>query len=221
MEDYRIMSTISNIGKIAYIYDEALDTWHPVAGMTDTSADFSWTGEHSFSEEVVINNSLDVNGNILVKGSLNYFGSAALRDSAIPSPSDGAFALVSVSGSIQLQTYSNGSWRIVGSNAFLLNRAASYTLAMSDGGRTLDFASSSPMTVTIPVNSVVAFPIGTQIAFIQSGTGQISFVGATVGLETATILSKNNNKRTATQYTQSILVKRDTNSWYLFGDLTA
>ncbi len=221
MEGDRIMSTISNVGKIAYIYDQASDTWHPVAGMTDTSANFSWTGEHSFSQEAVFSSSVDIIGNLFLKGSLNYFSSEAARDVAIPSPVDGDFALVSVSGSIQQQHYSNGAWRVSGSNAFLVPKTASYTLTTADAGKTLDFGSTSAMVLTIPTNSNVAFPIGTQIAFIQSGTGQITFSGQSSGGETVTILSKNNNKKTATQYTQSILVKKDTNSWYLFGDLTA
>lgn len=215
------MSTISSVGKVTYVYDEASDTWYPVAGMTDPSADFNWTGVHTFSQELTINSSAEINGDLVIKGSLNHFNSEAERDLAITNPVDGEFALVAVSGVLQPQHYYNGAWRVFGSNAFLNNKSASYTLGMSDSGKTFDFASSSAMTVTVPTNSTVAFPIGSQIAFIQSGTGQITFAGATVGLETVTILSKNNNKKTATQYTQSILVKKDTNTWYLFGDLTA
>lgn len=215
------MSTISNVGKIAYVYNQATDTWHPVAGMTDASANFNWTGEHTFSQEVVINNSVDINGNLVLKGSFNYFGSEAQRDATITSPVDGDFALVFISGSLQPQYYVNGAWRVVGSNAFLNNKTSSHTLVMSDAGKTLDFNSSSTAVVTIPTNSNIAFPIGSQIAFIQSGTGQISFVGQTSGSETVVINSKNGNKKTSTQYTQSILVKKDINTWYLFGDLTA
>lgn len=215
------MSTISSVGKVTYVYDEASDTWYPVAGMTDPSADFNWTGNHTFSQEITANSSVEINGDLVLKGSLNHFNSEVERDSVITSPVDGEFALVAVSGVLQPQHYYNGAWRVFGSNAFLNNKSASYTLAMADAGKTFDFASSSAMTVTVPTNSTVAFPIGTQIAFIQSGTGQITFAGATSGQQTATILSKNNNKKTATQYTQSILVKKDTNTWYLFGDLTA
>jgi hypothetical protein len=92
---------------------------------------------------------------------------------------------------------------------------------MSDAGKTIDVESSSDVVITIPVDANVAFPIGTQIAFVQSGAGKIIFAGETVGLDTITILSKNSNKRTASQYTQAILVKKSTNTWYLFGDLTA
>lgn len=215
------MSTISNIGKIAYIYDAASDTWHPVAGMTDTSATFSWTGEHVFNQEVAINNSTEITGSLLVKGALNYFGSEAQRDAAIAAPVDGNFALVFSNGAVQPQYYVNGAWRVFGSNAFIVNKTASHTLEVLDAGKTLDFNSSSTVNVTIPTNANLAFPVGTQIAFIQSGAGQISFVGQAAGSETVTINSKNNNKKTSTRYTQAILVKKDLNVWYLFGDLTA
>jgi len=38
--------------------------------------------------------------------------------------------------------------------------------------------SSSPNTVTIPLNSAVSYPIGTQITVTQAGTGITSIVGA-------------------------------------------
>jgi hypothetical protein len=215
------MSTISNVGKIAYIYDAASDTWHPVAGMTDTSANFSWTGQHVFDQEVVINSSTEIIGSLLVKGANNYFGSEAQRDAAIASPVDGNFALVFSNGSVQPQYYINGEWRVVGSNAFMANKTGSHTLEVLDAGKTLDFNVSSTATVTIPTNTNFPVPLGTQIAFIQSGTGQISFAGQAAGSETVTINSKNGNKKTATRYTQAILVKKDLNVWYLFGDLTA
>lgn len=215
------MSTISNVGKIAYVYNQATDTWHPVAGMTDASADFSWTGDHTFSQGAVFGSSVEVVGDLTLKGSLNYFNSEASRDATLTSPGDGDLALVAVSGVVQLQYYSNNAWRLAGSNAFINTKTASYTLTVPDAGKTLDFNSSSTVVVTIPVNSNAAFPVGSQIAFIQSGTGQISFVGQTAGSETVVINSKNGNKKTSTQYTQSILVKKDTNTWYLFGDLTA
>lgn len=215
------MTTISNVGKVTYLYDEGTDTWYPVAGMTDASADFSWTGEHSFSQDTSINSNLTVTGATVLKGSINHFDSEEERDATIPNPAEGSFASVVVSGSLQSQYYSSGSWRVVGNNAFLNNKTSSYTIAMSDAGKTLDFTSSTSVTVTIPLNANVAFPIGSQVAFIQSGTGQISFVGQTAGLDTVTINSKNGNKKTSSQYTQSILVKKGTDTWYLFGDLTA
>jgi hypothetical protein len=76
---------------------------------------------------------------------------------------------------------------------------------------------SSGHTVTIPTNAQVPFQIGTQIAFVQIGLGQTSFTSV-LGVE---ILSKNSNKKISARYSPATLIKRDTNTWILIGDLTA
>jgi hypothetical protein len=215
------MSTISNIGKIAYIYNQQTDTWHPIAGMTDTSSDFSWTGDHEFSEEVEFDGGIVSNSAVLVKNAFNYFESTAARNSAISSPVNGSIAFVVNEGTLQPQVYYEGRWNLYSSNANLLSKTGNHTIELSDAGKTLDFTSASALTVTVPLDSVVNFPLGSQIAFIQSGAGQILFSGQTSEGASVTIDSKNNNKRTATRYTHSIIVKKAANRWYLFGDLTA
>jgi hypothetical protein len=215
------MSTISNIGKIAYVYDAVSDTWHPVAGMTDSSSDFSWTGDHSFSGSVSINNSFDVTGNSLLNGSLNFFASEVERDAALTNTTNGKFAMVVGVNAVQPQYYYNGQWRLLGSNAFLLGRSSSHTLQISDAGKTIEVNSPNSVVITIPLESNVGFPIGSQIAFIQAGTGQISFVGQAGVPSSVAINSKNNNRKTSAINTQSLLVKKAENTWYLFGDLTA
>lgn len=213
------MATFSNIGKTAYIFNNGV--WYPLAGITDASANYSWTGTHSFSDDVTVNAEALFTGHVTVDAPFNFFTSAANRDSTLPSPDNGTIALVVVGSTVQLQHYHNGAWRIFGSNAFLTQKTASYTVALVDAGTTIEMNASTNTTVTIPVDSNVNFPIGTQIAFIRTGTGGVTFAGQTVGAETVNILSKNSNKRIAAQYTQAIIVKRAANTWYLFGDLTA
>lgn len=211
------MSTISNVGKIAYVYDEASDTWYPVAGMTDASADFSWSGDHTFSAAGSITSAAP----IVASNGLNAFTNTTDRATKVPSPVNGAFAFVPVNNVMEIQYYYAGSWRVFTDNAYLSEKLASFTLTTTDVGRTIEANSSSTVTVTIPLDSVTNFTIGTQIAFIQSGTGQINFVGATDGTNTVSLLSKNSNKKTAARYSQAILVKKAANTWYLMGDLTA
>jgi hypothetical protein len=219
MEDYRIMATISNIGKIAYVYNDGV--WHPLAGFTDASADFEWTGNHDFESSVDLNGAVTINAAVTAKNAINHFTSAANRNSAIPSPVNGTMALVVDSNVIQPQIFFNGNWNIIGSNAYLNEKTAAHTLELADAGETLDLNFSAAGNVTIPLNSNVAFPLGTQIAFIRSGTGTVSFVGQTSGQNTVTILSKNSNRSIAARYTQAVIVKKAENTWYLFGDLTA
>jgi hypothetical protein len=217
--DWGIMATISNIGKIAYIFNDGV--WYPVAGMTDTTANFNWTGDHDFNGAVILDGATTVNGSVVAKNSINFFTSAANRDAAIPTPPNGTVAYVVVNSVAQPQIYFGGQWNIFGNNAYLDEKTSSYTLAMADAGRTIDLNFSTSGTVTVPLNSNVAFPVGTQIAFVRSGAGGVAFAGQVSGLNSVTILSKNNNKSIAARYTQAILVKKAENTWYLFGDLTA
>lgn len=213
------MATISNIGKIAYIFNNGV--WHPLAGMTDASADFEWTGNHDFESSVDLNGAVTINAGVVAKNSINYFTSATNRNSTIPSPVNGTVAYVVDNNTVQPQIFYNGNWMVFGNNAYLNEKTTSHTLELADAGKTLDLNFSASGTVTVPLNSAVAFPLGTQIAFIRSGTGSVNFAGQVSGLNSVTILSKNSNKTIAARYTQAILVKKAENTWYLFGDLTA
>ena len=96
-------------------------------------------------------------------------------------------------------------------------QTASYTLVLSDAGKLIEVFNASANTVTIPLNSSVAFPTGTQILVTQVGSGQTSIAGD-VGV---TLNSKDGNVKLSAQYSAVTLIKRDTDSWFLFGDLSA
>jgi hypothetical protein len=93
-------------------------------------------------------------------------------------------------------------------------QTASYTLVLTDAGKLIDMNVASANNLTIPLNSSVAFPIGTIILVIQSGAGQTSFVatsGVTLRAESSKIKSKG-------QYAGMTLLKEGTDLWYLFGN---
>lgn len=97
-----------------------------------------------------------------------------------------------------------------------------YTFALADGsGPGLSplntFSNASPITVTVPPNSSVAFPIGTQIDCVQEGAGTVTFAeGSGV-----TIHSDSGNKSIGNRYVGVTLIKTATDTWYLLGNLTA
>lgn len=209
------MSTISGVGKVAYLYDQPTDTWYPMAGYTNTTENFTWSGTHQFSNTVNFTSVLNA------RAGINNFQDLAARDTAIPSPTNGIVAFVrqTNAGAVlnQIQYYFNGAWRIYGENANLLSKTTSFVLSLADAGRTIDSEASTSLTVTIPTNATVAFPIGTQISFIQTGAGQVVFLpGSGV-----TLFSKNNNKRIAARYSSATLIYKALNTWVLIGDLTA
>lgn len=90
-----------------------------------------------------------------------------------------------------------------------------YTLVLSDTSKLIEMDISIANTVTVPTNGSVGFATGTQIMVVQQGTGQTTLAGA-VGV---TIRSAGNFLNLASQYSAATLVKRDTNEWYVFGDL--
>jgi hypothetical protein len=98
---------------------------------------------------------------------------------------------------------------------FNTSTGASYTLALSDAGKVLPISNASANTVTVPLNSSVAFPAGSVVTLIQTGAGQTSITGS-VGV---TIQSENSKLKLAAQYATAGLLKTDTDTWVAFGNL--
>lgn len=90
-----------------------------------------------------------------------------------------------------------------------------YTFVAGDAGKLVTFGSSSATTVTVPQNSSVAFAVGTKIDCVQVGAGKVTFSSS------ATINSKSGNKSINGQYVAVTLLKTDTDTWLLIGDLQA
>ena len=91
-----------------------------------------------------------------------------------------------------------------------------YTFVLTDANKLVELDNAATKTFTIPTNSGVAFPIGTQITLAQIGAGQLR-VAAAVG---ATLRSSGGKTKIAAQYGVATLIKRATDEWYLHGDIT-
>lgn len=92
-----------------------------------------------------------------------------------------------------------------------------YTLVLADNGKYLTFTNSSAITATVPPNSSVALPVGTQIDWKQGGAGKLTWAqGSGV-----TINSYLGNKSAAGQHAGGTLLKVATDTWDLVGNLTA
>jgi hypothetical protein len=94
---------------------------------------------------------------------------------------------------------------------------ASYTLIDADRSKMIEMNVATANNLTIPLDSAVAFPIGTEIEIAQYGAGQTTIV-ATSGV---TIRSASGNLKIAAQYVAVSLIKIGTNEWYCFGNLSA
>ena len=96
------------------------------------------------------------------------------------------------------------------------SRVANYTLVLADDGIIIETNSTSAIIISVPLESSVAFPIGTKITIIRANTGAASVAGvagvtvnATPGL----------NLRA--QWSAATLLKRAANTWILMGDLSS
>lgn len=91
-----------------------------------------------------------------------------------------------------------------------------YTLELGDAEKALAMNSGSANSVTVPDSATVDFPVGTRIAIYQQGSGATSvFPGSGV-------LVRRRSSRSASlegRYARAELVKRDTDEWYLSGEL--
>ena len=78
---------------------------------------------------------------------------------------------------------------------------------------------ASANTLTVPLNASVAFPIGTEITVIQTGAGATTISpagGVTVNYYS---LSGAATRIIKAQWSAATLIKRDTNTWVLIGNL--
>jgi hypothetical protein len=95
-------------------------------------------------------------------------------------------------------------------------QTASYTLVLADKAKIVEMSVGSANNLTVPPNSSVAFPVGSQINILQTGTGQTTVVaGAGVTVNATPGL------KLRAQWSYATLIKRATDTWVLVGDISA
>lgn len=95
-------------------------------------------------------------------------------------------------------------------------QAASYTLVLADKNKIVEMSVASANDLTIPPNSSVAFPIGSQIQVLQTGAGKtriLAGAGVTVNSTPGIYMRA--------QWSGVTLLKRATDTWVATGDLSA
>jgi nitrogen fixation protein len=123
-------------------------------------------------------------------------------------------------------TGTSGAATLVGStlnipsytDTIVTNRqTSSYTLVLADRSKLVEMNVASANTLTVPLNSSVAFPTGTKIDVTQYGAGATT-ITATSGV---TIRSYSGYLKLGSQYAACTLVKIATDEWYCYGNLIA
>jgi DNA-binding IclR family transcriptional regulator len=90
-----------------------------------------------------------------------------------------------------------------------------YTLVLGDAGNIVTMSNAAANTLTIPPNSSVAFPVGTQIDIAQKGAGKTTLAAG------AGVTINNTNKSLAAQYAGVTAVEEATDTWTLYGSTIA
>jgi hypothetical protein len=92
-----------------------------------------------------------------------------------------------------------------------------YTFVLADSYNTLVTASNaSAITVTVPPNSSVAYPVGAILQLAQSGAGQVTFAAGS-----GVTINYTPGLKLRAQYSVASLVQTAANTWLLSGDVTA
>jgi len=130
----------------------------------------------------------------------------------------GAFEATTVTPSSGV-VFSDGTQTLEGvpSRTPIVQKTASYTLSsLTERDDLIEmYSASAGITLTIPADSTLNFPIGTSIDILQTGAGQVTIAGtgftpnATPGL------------KLRTQWSSCTLFKRAADTWVVYGDLTA
>lgn len=187
-----------------------------------------WGGAHG-SVSYVAGNGVVYDGSIWQKvGSIVSGGvvSVSSANTGRLSVADGTGnAVLDVVSSPKLQTARNinniafdGTANILLNSTYNNQTGTTYTFALADNQKVVTATSASAQTYTVPTNASVAFPIGTRIDVIQLGAGKVTIAPVS---GTVTINSYNGNKSIAGQYVGVTLLKTDTNTWLLIGNLIA
>jgi hypothetical protein len=99
----------------------------------------------------------------------------------------------------------------------IIQKTDSYTLsALTERDNLIEMGKATAQTLTIPTNATVAYPVGTSIDILQTGSGQVTIAGA-VGVT----VNATPGLKLRAQWSSATLFKRATDTWVVMGDLSA
>ena len=105
----------------------------------------------------------------------------------------------------------------IASRTPIIQKTASYTLsALTERDSLIEMSSSSAMTLTIPTDATLNFPIGTSLDILQTSTGQVTIAGAG-----GVTVNSTPGLKLRTTWSSATLFKRAADTWVVYGDLMA
>jgi hypothetical protein len=203
---------INNIGKTAYIYQNG--TWYAISGAANTALNYTWSGTHTYGAPVTTNDVINA------KAGVNNFNNPSHRDQVLTQPVRGLVCFIAENENSvrvdQLQYFDGSIWKNISGYKTITSKLSSYTLAAADNSRVITVDSSSATTITVPANLTTAIPVGYSVDIIQLGTGSTTISPESISVS---VKSKNNTMSLDGQFSKATLIKLDTNTWSLSGDI--
>jgi hypothetical protein len=144
------------------------------------------------------------------QGSLDVLALLTLEANSVTATSD-----ITANGIV----FTDGTQRLEGvpSRTPIIQKTASYTLsALTERDDLIEMDSVSATTLTIPLNSAVAYPVGTSIDILQTNTGQVTIAG-----DAGVTVNATPGLKLRTRWSSCTLFKRATDTWVVYGDLSA
>ena len=114
---------------------------------------------------------------------------------------------------------STGAWKL---QTQILNAAqleinaqtgTTYTFDLTDAGKLVTLSNANPIALTVPTNTSVAFPVGTQINIAQLDVGRVTIAG-----DSGVTVNSSLGLKTRTQYSVITCIKTGTDTWLITGD---
>lgn len=97
------------------------------------------------------------------------------------------------------------------------DEVGSFELSLTQAGAMITVTNAGAVTLTVPNEDDVDFPLGTSILIEQGGAGQVT-VAPDTGV---TVNSAGAKMKLSAQYAVASLVKKGPNTWTLFGNLAS
>jgi hypothetical protein len=112
----------------------------------------------------------------------------------------------------------SGAVTLAASVASNAQTGTSYTTVLTDNGKLVTQSNGSVITTTIPPFSSVAYPVGSQINFVQLGTGQVTIQGGSgvTIVSTGTIAA---TPKLRAQYSSATAICISQDNWLVVGDI--
>ena len=96
-----------------------------------------------------------------------------------------------------------------------------YTGVIADAEKMITLNNAAAITITIPNNSSVAYPVGTKLNFLQLGAGQVTIAADTGSPSDSVDVDATLTLKLNGQYAAATAFKVTTTSWVVFGNLEA